>query len=278
MLDGQYFPVDESSLDSSPAKLNVNFIDIQRKFMHEEKFSAYNQRITLLRKMSVSNSEARMELEELMSFRPRMSEYERAVALFTLDTFISACEAADLTYFLVSGSALGAVRHHGMIPWDDDIDIIMNASQWRRILSVLGNVPGFELFAPKSVQWKFFMKSLPEGNRPFKWPNVDIFFFDEDDTHVWSQTWGSKSSLCSKKSDVFPLIRRKFENLSLPVPRHIEYLISAEFGDFNSVCKTANYNHKTNTEVSDNSVASIDCKKLHSVFPFVFHNTSKSRA
>lgn len=60
--------------------------------------------------------------------------------LKTLKTLIAYLDSNNLRYFAAFGTNLGAVRHHGMIPWDDDIDICMPrkdyevfVTNWKRI-------------------------------------------------------------------------------------------------------------------------------------------------
>lgn len=46
------------------------------------------------------------------------------------------CKKHQLTYYLIGGSALGAIRHGGFIPWDDDIDIALPRHDYQRFLEV----------------------------------------------------------------------------------------------------------------------------------------------
>lgn len=47
------------------------------------------------------------------------------IQLDMLEDFLSVCNELKLRYFMLGGSVLGAIRHNGFIPWDDDIDIGM---------------------------------------------------------------------------------------------------------------------------------------------------------
>lgn len=47
------------------------------------------------------------------------------------------CRENGLTYFLTGGSALGAVRHQGFIPWDDDVDIALYEDDYKKLIKIL---------------------------------------------------------------------------------------------------------------------------------------------
>lgn len=55
------------------------------------------------------------------------------VQLMMLKYLIKVCEENNLTYFIYGGSLLGTIRHHGFIPWDDDIDVIMFREDFEKL-------------------------------------------------------------------------------------------------------------------------------------------------
>ncbi len=60
----------------------------------------------------------------------------QTVELELLRQFLAVCEREGLTYYMVCGSALGAVKYGGFIPWDDDIDVALPRADYERFCRV----------------------------------------------------------------------------------------------------------------------------------------------
>lgn len=63
----------------------------------------------------------------------------KAIQLDILKDIHSFCVSHDIKYSLAFGSLLGAIRHGGFIPWDDDIDIMMRRDEYERFIRAYGN-------------------------------------------------------------------------------------------------------------------------------------------
>lgn len=63
----------------------------------------------------------------------------QTISLEILKTIAEICESQKLRYALIYGTLIGAVRHHGYIPWDDDVDIMMPRPDYDKLLGYLKN-------------------------------------------------------------------------------------------------------------------------------------------
>ena len=61
----------------------------------------------------------------------------QSIMLDMLINFHKICKENDLSYFLDWGTLLGAVRHNGFIPWDDDLDVSMPREDFEKFKKLL---------------------------------------------------------------------------------------------------------------------------------------------
>ena len=95
-----------------------------------------------------------------------------------LKEFIEICDKLGLSYFLVCGSALGASKYHGFIPWDDDIDVALKRADYERFCQE----------APAYLSPRFFLQTYKTDlNYPHvfaKLRNSETTYIEKSVSHI----------------------------------------------------------------------------------------------
>ena len=109
--------------------------------------------------------------------QPISAEESQKIQLNMLDALAEYCDTHDLHYFLSGGTLLGAVRHKGFIPWDDDIDTCMAREDIDRLKEILKNNEEYCLTV-KYDAWGY-CKQIRFGYKNSELPVfIDVFPFD----------------------------------------------------------------------------------------------------
>ena len=95
-----------------------------------------------------------MDLRELQLYKLKVFE-----------EFAAVCEQNGIQYFLYGGTLLGAVRHNGFIPWDDDIDVALLWDDYLKLLRIL----------QKDLGEQYFVQNIwTESKYPLLWTQLRV--------------------------------------------------------------------------------------------------------
>ncbi len=86
------------------------------------------------------------------------------VLLDMLEILMGICEKHGLRFFMAGGSMLGAARHNGFIPWDDDIDVGMPRKDYNKLKEVLAD----------ELPDHLIVQLMGQGNDDSYWPFIKI--------------------------------------------------------------------------------------------------------
>ncbi|OJG37430.1 hypothetical protein RV00_GL000387 [Enterococcus devriesei] len=100
------------------------------------------------------------------------------------------CKSNDLRYSIYYGTLLGAVRHKGFIPWDDDIDIVLPRPDYEKLLYIL----------EKDLNYKL---STPMNENPYRYTFSKLF--DPKTKLVSKQIFDYEDKNAGVFIDIFPL-------------------------------------------------------------------------
>jgi len=167
----------------------------------------------------------------------------------------------EILYWISFGTLLGAVRHEGLIPWDDDADLEILKKDERKLLKV-----NYEHFGYKIIKMYFGYKIYPINGQKIKgydwtYPFVDIFISDikENTTYFVNEKQQSYDPNCNfTMENLFPLKTYKFGNIYLKGPRNANIYLEKCYGnDWHShYYKT--YDHQNEKEMKSKKLLITD--------------------
>ncbi|CAF1043846.1 unnamed protein product [Didymodactylos carnosus] len=212
---------------------------------------------------------------------------EHSIMMKLLLLFDKLCRKNQIQYMMIDGTLLGSYRHHDLIPWDDDIDLLMSVKDKRRLNRAIQkhfvmsgkttndiyHIEYFRRWDPdKSFEYYkfYFSSSLKLSSNNWKWPFIDLIFYHENRTHLWHE---NNFQFTIKKSYIFPLILRPLGRLWLPAPQSpLGYFDSVKYLNVDRECFSQNWSHKYE-QLKENLM--MNCDRLKHIYPFVTRNCTK---
>ncbi len=149
-----------------------------------------------------------------------------------LKKFVSVCEKRKLTYWLDFGSLLGAVRHKGFIPWDDNIDVSMSDADFIRFKSIVKEEFGENIELIPVEENKMERLTVTDDKQQ---PYLNIYAYKEENeiSINCNMPFANRFAYYPVRKDlIFPLEKISFENITVSCPFETDAYLRVRYGNY----------------------------------------------
>jgi hypothetical protein len=184
------------------------------------------------------------------------------------------CREHRLIFMMINGTLLGSWRHHDIIPWDDDADLMMPVEDQPRFTKALSQLKvsvvkytllPFSNRTERSFKVSFKHTACAGGHCAWNFPSVDVIVYESNATHLW---FSENPKIKIPLKHVFPLVMRPLGYLWLPAPRIPQNIF---YFDTENECSSSSYNHRFEApQVSRKQ----KCSDFYQIYPFVKRSVS----
>ncbi|CAH8647552.1 unnamed protein product [Dicrocoelium dendriticum] len=191
------------------------------------------------------------------SFEPVMSRGQKALFKRLLGVFADLMFANGLgdRFFLNAGTLLGSFRHHDIIPWDEDVDVLVDLRVRSRLHQLFRNMNSGYLYSGMYNRDKLFTRQIDPNretedlefsrntsSHPWLWPFLDIGYYVVNETHVYELAlYGGKQPIWLRDM-VFPLLFRPLGKQWFPTPFRALLFMNSTI-PFTPMCHLSGYDH-----------------------------------
>jgi phosphorylcholine metabolism protein LicD len=123
-------------------------------------------------------------------------DIHKPLAIKLLKQTIDILNEFRINHFLISGTLLGYIRHNDFIPWDDDIDLLVDNSILNKLEHIVNKYPNINLFFKEKYDsvkicftdgiqvsdksnWNNKAVNDPNGQKKYTWPFIDLFTYEK---------------------------------------------------------------------------------------------------